>query len=324
MKLELEIDTWALREPFVTARDRITEITTLTAVVTDGRHRGRGEALGVGYRGETIDTMTAQIRDVQRKVEAGTDSEALQRLLGPGGARNALDCALWDLHAKREGARVWDLMGVPAQPVTTVYTLSLDATEHMAAEARERAECPVLKVKLDARGTEEKIRAIRAARPDADLVIDANGSWSLPLLYELESVLVENRIAMVEQPLAVGTDGELAGHRYAVTLCADESCQSSAHLDYCAERYRMINIKLDKCGGLTEAMRMAEWCRSRGLELMIGNMLGTSLAMAPAMLPAQYCRFVDLDGPLFQVRDRDPPLAYCDSVIELPDPRLWG
>lgn len=324
MKLELEVDSWALREPFVTARDRITEITTLTAVITDGRHRGRGEALGVGYRGETVKSMTAQLRAVQQDVEDGVDTENLQHLLGPGGARNALDCALWDLRARREGVRVWDLLNVPVEPVTTVYTLSLGAVADMVAEARQRAECPVLKVKLDDQETADKIRAIRAARPDAEIVIDANCSWSLPLLDALKEVLVENRIAMVEQPLAAGADGELAGFRYPVTLCADESCQSSADLDYCAERYRMINIKLDKCGGLTEAMRMAEWCRAHGLELMVGNMLGTSLAMAAAFVPAQYCRFVDLDGPLFQIRDREPPLAYRDSVIDLPDPRLWG
>jgi L-alanine-DL-glutamate epimerase-like enolase superfamily enzyme len=324
MKLALEIDTWKLREPFVTARDRVTEITTLTAVVSDGAHRGRGEALGVSYRGETVDTMSAALRAVQREVESGIDNEELQRLLGPGGARNALDCALWDLRAKREGVRVWDLLQVPASAVTTVYTLSLGTAAHMAAEARERSGCPVLKVKLDARDAAEKIRAIRRARPDAEIVIDANGSWNLALLDELEPVLVENRIAMLEQPLPAGSDGALAGRDYAVTLCADESCQSSAQLEYCAERYRMINIKLDKCGGLTEAMRMVEQCRARGLELMVGNMLGTSLAMAPAMLPAQFCRFVDLDGPLFQVTDRDPPLTYRGTSIDPPDPALWG
>ncbi|HZD53134.1 MAG TPA: enolase C-terminal domain-like protein, partial [Woeseiaceae bacterium] len=219
------------------------------------QHRGRGEALGVGYRGETIDTMAEQLRDVQRQIESGINHKGLQRLLGPGGARNALDCALWDLRAKREGVRAWDLLGFAVQPVTTVFTLSLDSAERMAAEARERAACPVLKLKLDGRDAPEKIRAVRTARPEADIVIDANGSWSLSLLDELEAVFVENRVAMVEQPLPLGGDGELAGYRYAVTLCADESCQSSAHLDYCAERYRMINIKLDKCGGVTEAMR---------------------------------------------------------------------
>jgi L-alanine-DL-glutamate epimerase-like enolase superfamily enzyme len=324
MKLALEVDTWELREPFVTARDVLTEITTLTAVITDGEHQGRGEALGVSYRAETVETMTSQIRAAQSSIEAGIDTDALQSLMRPGGARNAVDCALWDLRAKREGARAWDLLRASAEPVTTVFTLSLATPGRMAQEARARSNCPVLKVKLDQRGTAGKIKAIRDARPDAAIVIDANGSWSLRLLAELENVLVENRIDMVEQPLPVGADQVLAGFEYPVTLCADESCQSTADLDDCAPRYGMINIKLDKCGGLTEAMRMVEQCRARGLDLMVGNMLGTSLAMAPAMLPAQYCRFVDLDGPLFQVRDREHALVYRDAVIDPPAAALWG
>lgn len=324
MKVDLEFDTWTLREPFVTARDVVTGITTLTAVITDGEYRGRGEALGVSYLDETIESMATAIRAAEQVIEAGADNNDLQQLLGPGGARNALDCALWDLEAKREGARVWDLLHIDARPVTTVFTLSLAAAEQMAAQARARSDCPVLKLKLDQRDTAEKIRAIRGARPDADLVIDANGSWSLAFLDELADVLVDCRIGMVEQPLPAGADEKLEGFDFPVTLCADESCQGSADLDYCAERYGMINIKLDKCGGLTEAMRMVESCRERGLELMVGNMLGSSLAMAPAILPAQYCRFVDLDGPLFQVRDREFALEYRDALIGLPDARLWG
>jgi L-Ala-D/L-Glu epimerase len=324
MKLELEIENWPLREPFVTARDVMTEITTLTAVLTDGNHQGRGEALGVMYLAETVETMSSQIRAVQRNIEAGIDSSELQALLRPGGARNAVDCALWDLKAKRDGLRVSDIFAPEARPVTTVYTLSLAPVERMAADARQHADYPVLKVKLDPKQAAQKIRAIRDARPDAAIVIDANGSWSLPLLGELEDVLVENRIDMVEQPLPMGQDGGLEDFEYDVTLCADESCQSSADLEYCAARYSMINIKLDKCGGLTEAMRMVNWCRTNGMELMVGNMLGTSLAMAPAMIPAQFCRFVDLDGPLFQVKDREPALTYRGAVVDLPDPRLWG
>lgn len=324
MKLDLEIDTWTLREPFVTARDVATEITTLTAVITDGEFRGRGEALGVSYLGETVESMASGIRAVQQDIETGIDSSELQHLLGPGGARNALDCALWDLRAKREDVRAWELLHIDARPVTTVFTLSLAAAERMAEQARARSDCPVLKVKLDDRNTAAKIRAIRGARPDADIVIDANGSWTMELLGELADVLVDSRIGMVEQPLPAGADEKLEGFDFPVTLCADESCQSSADLDYCRERYGMINIKLDKCGGLTEAMRMAAKCRERGLELMVGNMLGSSLAMAPAILPAQYCRFVDLDGPLFQDRDREHALKYRNALIELPDSRLWG
>lgn len=324
MKLELEVVNWALREPFVTARDVLTEITTLTAVLTDGNYRGRGEALGVSYLTETVETMTSQIRAVQRQIETGVDTAELQDLLRPGGARNAVDCALWDLEAKRTGVRIRDIFAPDARPVTTVYTLSLAQAERMSADARQHADYPVLKVKLGPQAAAEKIRAIREARPDAAIVIDANGSWSLPLLAELEDVLVENRIDMVEQPLPMGEDGGLEGFDYPVTLCADESCQSSVDLEYCATRYSMINIKLDKCGGLTEAMRMVNWCRTNGMQLMVGNMLGSSLAMAPAMIPAQFCRFVDLDGPLFQAEDREHALVYRGAVIELPDARLWG
>jgi L-Ala-D/L-Glu epimerase len=324
MKLELETRNWPLREPFVTARDVMTEITTLTVVLTDGDHQGRGEALGVSYLAETAETMTSQIRAVQRSIEAGVDTGGLQDLLRPGGARNAVDCALWDLQAKRDGMRVRDVFAPDARPVTTVYTLSLATAERMATDARQHAEYPVLKVKLGSQAAAEKIRTIREARPDAAIVIDANGSWSLPLLEELQDVLVENRIDMVEQPLPMNEDDGLESFDYPVTLCADESCQSSADLEYCAGRYSMINIKLDKCGGLTEAMRMVNWCRTNGIQLMVGNMLGSSLAMAPAMIPAQFCRFVDLDGPLFQAEDREHALVYRGAVIELPDPRLWG
>ncbi len=324
MKLELDLDTWPLREPFVTARDAVTGITTLTAVITDGNFQGRGEALGVSYLDETNESMAAAIHAVQHAIETGIDTDDLQQLLGPGGARNALDCALWDLRAKREKARVWELLQIDARPVTTVFTLSLAAAEQMAGQARAMSDCPVLKVKLDASDTAAKIRAIRKARADADIVIDANGSWTIDLLDELAGVLVDSRVSMVEQPLPAGADDELARFDFPVTLCADESCQSTADLDYCAARYGMINIKLDKCGGLTDAMRMVDECRHRGLELMVGNMLGSSLAMAPALMPAQFCRYVDLDGPLFQVHDREHALEYRNGLVGLPDAGLWG
>jgi L-alanine-DL-glutamate epimerase-like enolase superfamily enzyme len=324
MKLELQFDTWVLREPFVTARDVARDVATLTAVVTDGDFRGRGEALGVGYLGETNESISAAIHAVRGEVERGIDVNELQCVLGPGGARNALDCALWDLRAKRRKARVWQMLAIDAAPVTTVFTVSLGPLEQMAAQARSKSDCPVLKVKLDPADAADKIRAIRAARPDAEIVIDANGSWSIALLEELAAALVDNRVRMVEQPLPAGADEALEGFNYPVTLCADESCQSSADLDDCAARYRMINIKLDKCGGLTEAMRMVEGCRERGLELMVGNMLGSSLAMAPAIVPAQFCRFVDLDGPLFQVSDREYPLEYRNGRVGLPQAALWG
>jgi L-alanine-DL-glutamate epimerase-like enolase superfamily enzyme len=324
MRLYLEFDTWPLRRPFVIAGSEYREVITVTAVVTDGDHRGRGEAIGVDYRDETPESIAAAIDGVKRNIEEGVDRGNLRGLLPAGGARNAVDCALLDLEAKKAGRRAWELLGVDVQPVRTAFTLSLSDATTMAAEALEREGYPVLKVKLDQHDTADKIRAIRAARPDADIVIDANGSWSIELLDALADVLLENRIDMVEQPLPHGEDQVLEGNLFPITLCADESCHSTTDIEYAAERYTMINIKLDKCGGLTEAMRMIDWCRHNGLQTMVGNMIGSSLAMAPAFIPAQFCRYVDLDGPLLQARDRKHAIDYRNGIMAAPDADLWG
>jgi len=324
LALDLQFDDWEMREPFVTATETTTHITTLTATIRAGGIEGRGEALGVDYLGENATTMAAQVESVRAEIERGTDTAGLLRLLPPGGARNAVDCALWDLEAKRAGVRIWDLLSVDALPVYTVYTLALGSAADMAAQASLHRAYPILKLKLGADDTAEKIRAIRAARPDAELVIDANGSWSLKLLDELVDVLLVNRIAMVEQPLPRGADDGLAGLGYPVPICADESCQSSAELEAAAGRYGMVNIKLDKCGGLTDALTMIDWCRKRSIPLMVGNMLGSSLAMAPGFVVAQACRYVDLDGPLWQRTDREHPLRYDGGRMDAPDRELWG
>ena len=324
MKLAISTDTWEMREPFVTATETTTHVNTVTVTLTAGRFSGRGEALGVDYLGEDAGSMTAQIETVRGDIERGVDRETLQALLPSGGARNALDCALWDLEAKREGRRAWDLLGLEAAPVVSVYTLGLDTPGNMAREARAHSNFPVLKLKLGQEGTADKLRAIRAARPTAELVIDANGSWTPPLLDDLADVLVECRVGMLEQPLPAGDDDALEGLEYPVTLCADESCQDGADLEHLPERYGMVNIKLDKCGGLTEAMRMVQWCRDREIALMVGNMLGSSLAMAPAFIVAQRCRYVDLDGPLWQKTDRATPIVCENAVMQPPGRELWG
>lgn len=324
MKLSIFNDRWEMKEPFVTSRESITHIETITACVSNGGPCGRGEALGVDYLGESTATMLEQLESVRSIVEAGVDLENLQELLPAGGARNALDCALWDLTAKEADERVWDMLAAPSAPVSTVYTLSLDTPEHMAEEALKYADFPTLKLKLNRECVTESLRAIRAARPDAELVIDANCDWSIDLLNELADELCANRIAMVEQPLPVGQISALENLTYPITLCADESCQSFSDLEFCAERYDMMNIKLDKCGGLTEAMKMVHWCVDHDIELMVGNMLGSSLAMAPGFIVAQYCKFVDLDGPLWQITDRSTPLHYEGSIIQRPDASLWG
>lgn len=324
MKLEIQIDTWEMHEPFVTARDTTTHIDTVTAVLADGDLAGRGEALGIGYLGESRDSIVEQIEGMRDELEAGADRAALQALLPPGGARNALDCAMWDLEAKRSASRVWDLLDMSVQPVETVFTISLNARERMAAQASRNTQYPVLKLKLDGEDTAGRLRAVRKARPDARLVVDGNCSWSMALLDELADTLVECAVEMLEQPLPAGGDDALTGYHYPVPLCADESCQDSADLETAATRYSMINIKLDKSGGLTEALAMIDWCKRNGLELMVGNMLGSSLAMAPGFLVAQACRFVDLDGPLWQRTDRDHPIEYRGSLLQAPPQQLWG
>jgi L-alanine-DL-glutamate epimerase-like enolase superfamily enzyme len=236
-----------------------------------------------------------------------------------------VDCALWDLECKRQGKRAWELAGMPdTQTVSTVYTLSLDEPRTMAAEALAHANYPILKLKLDSEQVLERLQAIRAARPDAQLLIDANGSWTADLLQRIGEDLAELGVAMVEQPLPRGADTALAQVQIAVPLYADESCQSLAEMDSLADRYQGVNIKLDKCGGLTEALAMLERAQQLGLETMVGNMLGSSLAMAPAFLVAQRCRWVDLDGPLWQRADHEPAMRFESGTVHPPEAALWG
>ncbi len=324
MKLVLSFDRWEMRTPFVTSQGSLASIETLAVELESGGARGRGEALGVGYRGEDARSMADQIEHVRREIECGPDREALSRLLPPGGARNALDCALWDLEAKVTGTSVWRRLDLESRPLTTAYTLSLTTPEAMATEAVAHRRYPILKLKLDSADPIARLAAVRAARPEAELLVDANGGWSLDLLREIAPRLVELGVAMVEQPLPAGADDELAGWSSPVTLCADESCQTRRELDRVAARYAMINVKLDKTGGLTEALALAAACRGRGLELMVGNMLGSSLAMAPAFVIGQLCRFVDLDGPLLQTRDREQAIRYQGAVMSPPPRSLWG
>lgn len=324
MKFEWQLNRWPLRAPFVTAQERITEIVTLTVLLESDGFKGRGEALGVDYLGETIDSITVQLEAVRDPIESGLTRARLQQLLPVGGARNALDCALWDLASKRAGQRAWTLAGQRCEPVTTVYTLALDEPARMAAAALAHAQFGVLKLKLDGDDPAARMAAVRRARPDARLVIDVNGGWNETLLDQLTGSLVEHRIDLLEQPLPRGADSALQGARFPIPLCADESCQGLQDLPYAAQHYSHINIKLDKCGGLTEALAMVAWCQQRRLGLMVGNMLGSSLAMAPAMLVAQHCQFVDLDGPLWQATDRASPLAFNKGVVAPPEEKLWG
>ena len=320
------IEHWAMTEPFEIAREVITDLPVLVLSLTDADgHAGRAEAAGVDYDGETPQTMAIQIAAVRERLHDTISGLELMQLLPAGGARNALDCALWDLRAKQTGVPAWRQAGLaPPVPVTTVYTIGLGDEPTTRRKLREARHYPVLKLKVDATRHLDVVRMVRDEHPDARVMVDANQAWSLALLVELLPMLAALGVELVEQPLPRGRDAELDGLGSPIPIAADESCTDSSSLEQLVGRYDYINIKLDKCGGLTEAFAMADAAQRLGLGLMVGNMCGTSLAMAPAFLLAQRCRYVDLDGPLLQVLDRSAPMACHEGVLEPPSSALWG
>ena len=297
----------------------------MVAEITVGDRRGRGEAVPYPRYGETVAGVLAQIEGVRAQIEARCDRTALQTLLPPGAARNALDCALWDLAAKRAGVRAWTLAGrARLDPVKTCFTLSLATPDVMAEAARTHARWPMLKLKIGGPDHLDRIEAVRLAAPRARLVVDANEALGFEDLRRLAPELARLEVQLLEQPLPVAEDGALEGYASPVPLCADESLHTRAELVACARRYAAINIKLDKAGGLTEALALKTQAHDLGLEIMAGCMVATSLAMAPALLVAQGARYVDLDGPLLLARDREPGLPITGALIEPPPPELWG
>ncbi len=323
--LSLHIEEWTAKIPFRITGHLWDAFRVIVVELTDGKHKGRGEALPVYYLNETANSLCAQVEAVAGSIEAGLDRDSLQELMPAGGARNAVDCALWDREAKRAGKSVWELTGIAPKPVTTAFTIGIEDTpELMAQRAREAAAYPILKIKVSADRPVERVEAIRAARPDARLTVDANQAWTFEQLLELEPALARLGVALIEQPLPRGADGPLEGHRGPIPLCADESCQHRGELDVAARRYGIINIKLDKTGGLTEALLLAGAVRAKGLERLVSNMGGTSLSMAPAFVIAQLCGYVELDGQLLLRHDREPGMRCHGGRIAVPDPRLWG
>jgi L-alanine-DL-glutamate epimerase-like enolase superfamily enzyme len=316
-------EPWAMKTPFRITGHTFTEAQLLYVTIAEQGARGHGEAAGVYYLGENGDSMLAQAESVRDALERGAGREQLRELLPAGGARNAIDCALWDLQAKREGRTIWELTGLEPGATTTVLTIGIGTPAEMAAAAR-TLDSTRIKVKLDDELPHERIAAVCAARPDAEIVVDVNQGWSFERLVELAPRFRALGVAMIEQPLPRGGDEALEGYASPVPLCADESCLHTGEFEQAARRYQMINIKLDKTGGLTEALDLARMARSRGIGLMVGNMMGTSLAMAPAFVIAQLCRFVDLDGALFLTRDRDHPMSYAGGAVSPPDRALWG
>lgn len=322
-QLTCSVEHWSLKRPFHITGYTFNEVALLHASIRDGDQVGQGEATGVYYRQETGSSLLAQAQSVGGAIADGASRDDLLRLLPAGGARSAVDCALWDLEAKQAGRRVWERLGLRIKPVVTVNTVGIGSPADMATVARS-LDTDHIKVKLDGDRPLERIRAVRNARPDAVMVVDVNGGWTFAQLEALAPCFRDLGVAMIEQPLPRGADGELESYAAPLPLCADESCLDTTEFEQTARRYQMINIKLDKTGGLTEALRLAAMARDRGIDLMVGNMVGTSLGMAPGFVIAQQCRFVDLDGALLLRRDRDHPMSYSGGVVMPPPIELWG
>jgi L-Ala-D/L-Glu epimerase len=327
-KLTVHRHEWRLKQPFIIARGSRTSQDTVEVVLTDGVHQGRGGCSPIRYHNETIETLLADIESCRQALESGADRRALQALLPPGAARAALDAALWDLEASQSGQSVSACAGLPApKPVTTAYTISLDTPDAMARQAKANAHRPLLKVKLgSAEGLSQDIacaQVVRAAAPLATCVADINAAWKPGDVAAGHEALADLGFALLEQPLPVGQDAVLASFAHRIPLCADESCNTRADLPSLTGLYDAINIKLEKAGGLTEALALKAAAQAAGLRIFVGCMLGSSLGTAPAVLLAQGADWVDLDGPLLLAEDDDPPLAINGSLIAPPNPPLW-
>ncbi|MBB2755412.1 UNVERIFIED_ORG: L-alanine-DL-glutamate epimerase-like enolase superfamily enzyme [Rhizobium aethiopicum] len=323
--LDIQMNSFPIAGTFTIARGAKTAADVITCTLAEDGALGLGECVPYRRYGETMESVFAQIEAARPLIEAGLSRRDLLSAMPPGAARNAVDCALWDLEAKRTGQSVAARLGLAdPKPLTTAYTISLGEPEVMAAKAREHAGRALLKVKVGTGDDESRIRAVRAAAPDATIILDANEGWPEAVLERHLDIAAQAGVALVEQPLPAGRDALLAEIRRPLLVCADESVHHTGDLASLADRYDAINIKLDKTGGLTEALAMKAEAERLGFSIMIGCMVGTSLAMAPAVLLAQNADFVDLDGPLLLARDREPGLRYAASLVFPPESMLWG
>ena len=323
--LEARIEHWPIEGNFTISRGAKTEAVVVVANVTHGNTTGRGECVPYPRYGETPEATLAAILSMKDAIGGGLNRQALQAAMPPSAARNALDCALLDLEAKQSGKRIWDRLGRPApRACVTAFTISLGSPETMADATAKAAHRPLLKIKLGGDGDGMRIAAVRKAAPDCELIVDANEAWTQANLEQNLAACANAGVTLVEQPLPAAQDGRLAHIKRPIAVCADESVHDRASLGALRERYDAVNIKLDKTGGLTEALAMADAATAQGFDIMVGCMVATSLSMAPAMLLAQQARFVDLDGPLLLKRDRDGGLRYDGSLVYPPDAALWG
>jgi L-alanine-DL-glutamate epimerase-like enolase superfamily enzyme len=324
-QLSVAVESFPIAGRFTISRGSRTEARVVVATVTDGPHQGRGECLPYGRYGERVESVVAQIESMRAAIEAGKDRQAIQTFLPAGAARNAIDCALWDLDAKMLGLPAYQLAGLDRlHPVVTAFTISLAEPVVMAAAAAAAADRPLLKIKLGGRGDRERIRAVRSAAPDSELIVDANESWREEMLAEHFAACLSAGVRLIEQPLPQSDDAALTQLSHPIPVCADESVRDRAELPLLQGRYEAINVKLDKTGGLTEALALLRAAQDHGLGVVVGCMVATSLAMAPAMLLTPKAQFVDLDGPLLLARDREPGMRYEGSMVFPPEPALWG
>lgn len=326
LRLNIALEVWPWSRSLRISGHVFAESQVVVATVSDGVHRGRGEAVGIFYKGDSPAGIAHQIETVRTDVEAGIGRDELRRALPPGGARNAIDCALWDLESNKTKTPVWELAKLGAlKPLLTTHTLSADSPEAVAEGAFGKyRHARAIKLKLLGDGDDAaRVRAVRDARADVWIGVDANQGFTTKTFAELLPALVEARVELVEQPFKIGEEHLLDGFESPIPLAADESVQSLEDLDALVGRFDVVNIKLDKCGGLTEALLMADRARQLGLRVMVGNMGGTSLAMVPALVVGQYCDIVDLDGPLFLATDRNPAVIYDDGYVSAP-PGIWG
>jgi L-Ala-D/L-Glu epimerase len=324
-QLTARIEHWPIAGAFTISRGAKTEAVVVVAEVTRDGFTGRGECVPYARYHETPEQTLAALQAMQDALAQGLSPQALQAQMPAGAARNALDCALWDLEAKSNGRRIWELLGRAApHACTTAYTISLGSPDAMAAATAKAAYRPLLKIKLGSDDDAARIAAVRKEAPESELIVDANEAWTSDNLAANINACELAGVTLIEQPLPAGNDAALAGIRRPMAICADESVHDLASLEGLRGRYDAINIKLDKAGGLTEALAMADAAQQLGFEIMVGCMVATSLSMAPAMLVAQHARFVDLDGPLLLAKDRDGGLRYDESTIYPPAATLWG
>jgi L-alanine-DL-glutamate epimerase-like enolase superfamily enzyme len=323
--VSIDLESFEIAGGFTISRGSRTHANVLVTTLTDGDHIGRGECVPYARYGETMESVQEQIQEISPLLKDGLSRHALQEAMPAGAARNAVDCALWDLEAKQTGKSAAEIAGIaPLSSVTTAYTISVGTPETMAEKTAKAAHRPLLKVKLGGAGDDERIEAVRKAAPDSTLIVDANEAWDDSCFATNMAACEAAGVALIEQPLPSKDDSRLKDFSSKITICADESLHTRDGLEDLRSRYDAINIKLDKAGGLTEALALLDQAKALEFEIMVGCMLGTSLAMAPAVLLAQRADYVDLDGPLLLTQDREPGLVFEGSTLFPPRPELWG